>query len=316
MNLTRSPRHRPNPLAQTGPSTLERMARPVGKWFWHSGLTSLRQRIRPRSDAPDQDGDPCSPVLIITAASGAIQCSRFPCCRLTVRPSCFHHPQTSATARRQSPPVGQYLFTRRPHARPRSQCRVPALPGRCGAVCWRAPPPRYSCGRAPAAPLPTCRVAYRARQGGAVRRAPHGSGSCAGIDCPARLLMPSSLGLPPVVFCRGTNQSRAAMPRPRAKACPWPTAATSAVPLIAPIPGTVASLRAAPSVRAWDTNLASKAAIRSSSACHSSRRSPISCRMRERSLDASSARMSGNIVSSLRRPYGAVMPRSNRIDRS
>ena len=86
----------------------ERMARPVRKGFGTPALISLRQRIPPRGTASDQDGDPRSPVLIITAASEAIQWDRFPCCRSTVRPSCSHHPRTSTTKRRRSPPPGQF----------------------------------------------------------------------------------------------------------------------------------------------------------------------------------------------------------------
>jgi tripartite-type tricarboxylate transporter receptor subunit TctC len=48
---------------------------------------------------PGQDGDPRVPVLITTTASSATSCNRFPEHRSTVRPSRFHHPQTSSAAR-------------------------------------------------------------------------------------------------------------------------------------------------------------------------------------------------------------------------
>jgi hypothetical protein len=47
----------------------KRMARPLRKWFRHDGLTSLRQRIRPRDKFPGQDGDPRILVLISVSAT-------------------------------------------------------------------------------------------------------------------------------------------------------------------------------------------------------------------------------------------------------
>ena len=52
-----------------------------------------------------------------------------------------------------------------------------------------------------------------------------------------RLLMPSSLALPPVEYCRGTKPSHAAKSRPLRKAAPLPMAATIAVATIGPMPG-------------------------------------------------------------------------------
>ena len=48
---------------------------------------------------PGQDGDPRVPVLINLTASSAIFLARVPKRRSTVRPSRFHHPQTSSAAR-------------------------------------------------------------------------------------------------------------------------------------------------------------------------------------------------------------------------
>lgn len=87
--------------------------------------------------------------------------------------------------------------------------------------------------------------------------------------------MPSSLGLPPVVACRGVRPSQAARSRPRPKLAASPTAAVSAVALMTPIPGIVDRRRAASSARAIRTNSASKAAIRSSRLRHSARKSSI-----------------------------------------
>src|SRR5206468_12195040 len=69
-----------------------------------------------------------------------------------------------------------------------------------------------------------------------------------------RLLMPSSRGLPPVVICRGTKPSQAARSRPRANVPAVPIAATSAVAFSTPMPGIVASRRAAASALALATN--------------------------------------------------------------
>ncbi len=52
-----------------------------------------------------------------------------------------------------------------------------------------------------------------------------------------RLLILSSLGLPPVEYCRGTTPSHAANSRPLPKAAPLPMAATMAVATTGPIPG-------------------------------------------------------------------------------
>ena len=51
---------------------------------------------------PGQDGDPRVLVLINFTASSAIFLTRFPERRSTVRPSRFHHPQTSPAARQVS----------------------------------------------------------------------------------------------------------------------------------------------------------------------------------------------------------------------
>src|SRR5271156_3578990 len=95
-----------------------------------------------------------------------------------------------------------------------------------------------------------------------------------------RLVMPTSRGLPPVVTWRGTSPSQAARSRPRAKLCPSPMAATNAVAFSTPIPGIVASRRAAGSLRARAANSLSKAAIRRSSSRHSARISSTSQRIR------------------------------------
>jgi hypothetical protein len=52
-----------------------------------------------------------------------------------------------------------------------------------------------------------------------------------------RLLMPSSLALPPVECCCGTTPSHAANSRPLPKAAPFPMAATMAIATTGPKPG-------------------------------------------------------------------------------
>ena len=136
-----------------------------------------------------------------------------------------------------------------------------------------------------------------------------------------RLLMPSSRGLPPVVICRGTSPSQAARSRPRANVPALPIAAASAVAFSTPIPGMVASRRAASSVFARTANSSSKAAIRRSRSAHSARRSYTKVRIR--GLRATQARWSlppsssaTSACSNLRRPCGAVNPRSSNTARS
>ena len=55
--------------AHRSASGAKRMARPVGKWFFGSGMNSLHKRIRPFGYAVGQDGDPRVLVLIKGTAS-------------------------------------------------------------------------------------------------------------------------------------------------------------------------------------------------------------------------------------------------------
>ncbi len=149
--------------------------------FWLA-LVSLLQRIRSRG-FPGQDGDPRSPILIITAASRAVQWSRFSSCRSTVRPSSFHLTQTSPTRRRDERRSGN-LFMQLPLcSRHHRHSRVPEPPRRCARACWPAPRRRYSCASAPAVRAPTGQEASPAQPGKVARRARHGSDSCEDSDC-------------------------------------------------------------------------------------------------------------------------------------
>jgi transposase len=77
----------------------KRMARPVCKLI-STTVTDQSTPTYPVSRLrPGQDGDPRVPVLINFTASSAIFLARVPERRSTVRPSRFHHPQTSSAAR-------------------------------------------------------------------------------------------------------------------------------------------------------------------------------------------------------------------------
>jgi len=131
-----------------------------------------------------------------------------------------------------------------------------------------------------------------------------------------RFVIPTRRGLPPVVIWRGTNPSQAARSRPRAKVWALPTAATRAVAFSTPMPGIVVSRRASASLRARAANSLSNAAIRRSSVSHSARISSINWRTRGPSgASLSPSSIAAKCCSSLRRPCGAVLPRSSKMVR-
>jgi hypothetical protein len=107
----------------------------------------------------------------------AITCPRFPSCRSTVRPSRFHHSQTSS-ARQRLTPRYELSLTPRPANRQRQISPFAAAPPRRSApICWPEPrqphsgaPERASlwpsevlrsarCGSAARAPWISCRMA-------------------------------------------------------------------------------------------------------------------------------------------------------------
>ncbi len=85
-----------------------------------------------------------------------------------------------------------------------------------------------------------------------------------------RLLIPPSLFLPPLEYCLGVKPSHADMSRPLLNCVPLPTAATSALAVIGPIPSTPSSRLIRSSSRTAWAILALKAAMLSSSARNSS----------------------------------------------
>jgi hypothetical protein len=76
------------------------MARPVGKQFLRDELKQSASTYPAYGQSHGQDGDPRIPVLIRWSASSAIGRVRVPGHRSTVRPSRFHHPQTSLADQR------------------------------------------------------------------------------------------------------------------------------------------------------------------------------------------------------------------------
>jgi transposase len=88
----------------------KRMARPVCKGFDRERrMISLLQRIRPRRMSPGQDGDTRASVLIKHSASSAAFLTRLPERRSTVRPSRYHHSQTSSIEQRPQALIDQPL---------------------------------------------------------------------------------------------------------------------------------------------------------------------------------------------------------------
>ena len=79
------------------------------------------------------------------------------------------------------------------------------------------------------------------------------------------LLIPPSLCLPPLECSRGVRPSQAARSRPRSKAFPLPIAATRAVAVCGPIPGTSSSRRQASLAFASAASSSSMSRIRLSS---------------------------------------------------
>ena len=148
-------------------------------------LFSLLQRIRPRALVPGQDGDPRVPVLIKLSASSAIFLIRVPARRSTVRPSRFHHSQTSSAHQRINRAVRPIpMPTWAPPWR-QNVVRVGEPPTRCAPACWRAPRPRHSDEHGRVAPWSIAPEACSAPRHEATPPALHGSTAFAGTCCRA-----------------------------------------------------------------------------------------------------------------------------------
>gem|GEM_PF-2138258 len=127
--------------------------------------------------------------------------------------------------------------------------------------------------------------------------------------------IPINLALPPVVTCRGTNPSHAARSRPLPKLLPVPTAATSAVAIVGPMPGISISLCISASVLASALISASMAATRSLITSNSD---AMSVRSRSILGERSAVPSAANLASSFWktwRPVPTRMPRSIRKPR-
>ena len=191
------------------------MARPVCKWLVRSELSSLRQRIRSVGSCPGQDGDPRAPVLISRPASSApLFLPGSPDRRSTVRPSRFHHPQTSVAARHRAGASGRSRYAAATVPASGTARPAGAPPRRSAPACWPAPPRRRSCapGHQPAQP--------RAQRGLAGRQA--GQGGARAVD--------QQLAQIPVAALADPEQPRSAagghlpwhQPEPgRQIPCPW-----------------------------------------------------------------------------------------------
>jgi hypothetical protein len=107
MKLGRVARLRPSHYALG--HALQRMARPVCKSFLTSQSDQATSTYPVSGHRPGQDGDPRVPVLISIAASSAIERHRVPEHRSTVRPSRFHHPQTSYSRSRRMAPASDLV---------------------------------------------------------------------------------------------------------------------------------------------------------------------------------------------------------------
>src|SRR5438874_9570919 len=96
----------------------------------------------------------------------------------------------------------------------------------------------FLCNRSDAALSHTPKL-YRGQLCGRIRRT-----FAAWISSVRRYLLPRlemrpRIERPPVLYCRGTRPSQAAKSRPRSKASPVPIAATMAVEISGPTPGTL-----------------------------------------------------------------------------
>ncbi len=112
----------------------------------------------------------------------------------------------------------------------------------------------------------------------------------------------------PVEICLGTSPSQAAKARPLANASPAPMAATIALEMIGPIPGTLIS-RSQPASRwAMASISPDKASMRSSSRRQSPARSWMTCTMRGDRTSGGVVRMRGNSARKKRCPCRTATP--------
>ena len=119
----------------------------------------------------------------------------------------------------------------------------------------------------------------------------------------------------PVDICLGTSPIHAEKSRPLANAAPLPIAATIALEMIGPMPGTVITLRQPSSLLANVSISSVTGSIRSSSCRQSPARSATMRTIRGERTSVRLARMSGSAWRRKRSPCRTMMPRSRRKPR-
>src|ERR1700704_6618459 len=119
-------------------------------------------------------------------------------------------------------------------------------------------------------------------------------------------------GAVPVEICLGTSPSHAAKSRPLEKLSPVPIAATMALEMIGPMPGTLIR-RSHPASRLASSSISlDKTSMRSSSRCQSEASPSMTRTMRGESTSGGVARMRGSSTRRKRCPCRTAMPRSSR----
>src|SRR6266700_7634856 len=116
----------------------------------------------------------------------------------------------------------------------------------------------------------------------------------------------------PVEICLGKSPSQAAESRPFANASPLPMAATIALEMLGPIPGTLISRSQPASRRAMASISPDKPSMRSSSRRQSPAKSSMTCTMRGDRTSGGVVSMRGNSARKKRCPCRTATPSSNR----
>ena len=197
---------------------------PSARAFSRASLISLRQRIRSRGAAPAKMEIRAFRSSQSTAASSAIERHRVPEHRSTVRPSRFHHPQTSsATHARLAPATDlvRYGAAAAPASKPRparstaqaTRASLAASATTTAFLCARRSGPRRHRPSAVSV-LDSALSAARAPRTGILRR-----------QASPRLPIPSGFALD--LRCRHSTAAVSGAPRPSS----WRGCAKRAVPL-------------------------------------------------------------------------------------
>ena len=111
----------------------------------------------------------------------AIKFYRFPSCRSTVRPSRFHHSQTSLALHDFDRENGHILTPQPANPQQRTSPVSAARPRRSEPICWPEPPQRYFCAPAQAGLSPSVRAACHGPRDMGAPNERHGSAAFEGI---------------------------------------------------------------------------------------------------------------------------------------